>query len=489
MISHNGEKISWPNLWDIRHVKQFTGEIWYVDGTNGHDTNFDGKKPSTAFKTIGAAIAAAAAGDGITVRAGTYNEDGLDMNLDGLELWCEIGATITNDAPGTCLTVSGASCLVRGLKVKQSGQIGIKITGADCLIEDTTAIDCTISFDIDGTYTIIRWCHSQEASVTAYDISSKECLLYLCNAMGEGNATRGFYLSDAGADRCTLYDCLSGGNGTAGFEIVAGCTYNFFGNCESGSGDGRPVDAGTDTHLDVKFIDSQEEHEIIYPFPDGEGTAGIPIAMESEVNDETGANSTKDYFGDPFALVPPATITAMWMFKGVNIFSTTAADDQRFTAYRVVHALSATRNGGNNWDEGATQLTVSSEAEAAQFQANDLVWISSPGYKPHGEIVKVASVSGAVITIARQTENSGRTGLHWDHTTNDGGNEVLYLCYRDEYKYHAHQFDFSASGVRDFARFVFSSPRRMMPNDGVVVRMINGTDDLNSQAALTAIRL
>ena len=91
-------------------MRQFGGEIWYVDGTNGSDSN-TGKRPGDAFATIGAAISACAVGDAIVVRATTYTETGLDLNVDGVEMWFEIGAQIT-PASGTALTISRNSCRV-----------------------------------------------------------------------------------------------------------------------------------------------------------------------------------------------------------------------------------------------------------------------------------------------------------------------------------------------------------------------------------------
>jgi hypothetical protein len=202
------------------------------------------------------------------------------------------------------------------------------------------------------------------------------------------------------------------------------------------------------------------------------------------VNDETGSDDTANYYGDPYVLMPVNTRTTDWFYKGVNLFAGTASDDQRFFSYRVEYDVSAARNGGNNWDEGATVLTFD---DASDFAVGDLIWISSPNYKPNGEIVEITDITGAVVTIARQTENSGRTGLHWDHTTNDAGNEIAYLCWRDENEYHSTDFDFSASGVKDFASYKFTQQRRMHIGDGLVVRMINGTDGNESTCGVTVI--
>ena len=55
------------------HIPKFGGELWFVSKGSGSDSN-DGTTPDTAFETIGAAISACAAGDGITIMAGTYTE-------------------------------------------------------------------------------------------------------------------------------------------------------------------------------------------------------------------------------------------------------------------------------------------------------------------------------------------------------------------------------------------------------------------------------
>jgi len=55
------------------HVNQF-GKVYFVDGTNGGDTN-GGLTPASAFATLAAARAASAAGDTIVIAPGTYTVD------------------------------------------------------------------------------------------------------------------------------------------------------------------------------------------------------------------------------------------------------------------------------------------------------------------------------------------------------------------------------------------------------------------------------
>lgn len=227
----------------LRHVNKFTGELWFVDASAS--ASGDGTKPDSAFQTITEGIAATSAGDRIKVKAGTYDEDGLDLNLIGLELVCEIGTKIVNTNPGTCLTISGNSCLVSGLKVAQAGQVGFAITGDDGFFDHCHAEGCTISFNIDGAENVLQSCMDDDGTTTGFDISAEENVLYLCKSIADGGGSRGFYLSHTNAHKNMLYQCVSIGNGTAGYEVVAGADYNNFAYCTSGGGDGARIDMGS----------------------------------------------------------------------------------------------------------------------------------------------------------------------------------------------------------------------------------------------------
>lgn len=225
------------------NIPKFGGDIWYVATGSGSDNN-DGKRPARAKATIGAAIISSSAGDAINAKAGTYSENGLNLAADGLELWGEIGVIITNGA-GTCLTVSGDYCRVRGVKVKQAGQVGFAITGIGCVIEDCIAEDCTIAYDIDGAENVLLRCEAINATTIGYDIATEENTLYLCNSIGTGTDTsRGFYLSHTNAHENLLEQCLSLGNDTAGYATLAGADNNVFAYCTSGGKDGARADAG-----------------------------------------------------------------------------------------------------------------------------------------------------------------------------------------------------------------------------------------------------
>ena len=98
------------------------GKTWYVDSTNGVDTN-NGHDPYTPLLTIAAAVAAASAGDTI-VLIGTGFSESVTCTLAGVKF---VGAgtgpvmatwTAPTVAGSFCLKLSGANCLVENIKFK-----------------------------------------------------------------------------------------------------------------------------------------------------------------------------------------------------------------------------------------------------------------------------------------------------------------------------------------------------------------------------------
>jgi hypothetical protein len=471
----------------IRHIPKFTGEIWYAD--TGIVASGNGMSPDQAFQTITEGIAAMAAGDALAIKAGTYDENGLDLNLNGLELWGEIGTIIVNSNPGTCLTVSGNSCRVRDVRLVQAGQTGLAVTGDSAWIENVVTEVCTIGYDIDGDECVLIKTASHDHTVTGYDISGEHNIIQDSASIVPGSATRGYYLSAASADLNLLDRCTSAGNQTSGFEIVTGANNNIMRDCVSGGGDGERVDAG---NLNMWVLSQErlqkERHEEVYPFPDGEGTAGNAIAVTSDAEDEThAAATTKDYFGEPYVIIPVTTIPDLWNFIGANIYSNTTNKDYRSSSYRINYILRSAKNAGNAWDEGETQLTV---VDGSIFATSDLVWIYS-AYKTNGEIVRVTGVAANVVTIERETSQFGvpNTGLRWDHTTNNPGTEIMYLVFRSSSReMHENAFDFSTASAKDFIQIRWHTAREMSANDGLLLRVQNGTDGTNGGGySITAI--
>jgi len=224
----------------IHHTPRFTGDIWFVDAAVA--TSGSGETPYQALKTIKEAVTLASAGDAITVKAGVYSEDALDLNKDGLELWGEIGVVIGSSVGGTVLTVSGDYCWVEEVWLTEAGQVGMALTGARCYIMRVqSGPGNSIGFDVDGTANVLERCHAGQPTTTGFDIGANGNALRDCNAIGTGAGTRGFHVS-AGL-RNKLFNCASVANTTAGFEIATGSNSNLLENCASGAGDGRWVDA------------------------------------------------------------------------------------------------------------------------------------------------------------------------------------------------------------------------------------------------------
>ena len=470
-----------PSALGVNHIPKFTGQIYFTDGTDGNDAN-DGLLPDSSFETITAGLAAMVAGDALTVRAGVYDEVGLDMALDGMELWCEIGTIIHDTTPGIALIVSGDYCRIRGAIIDNSGGIGYRVSGVGCRLELCLARQCTTAFDINGARTEIHWCRSLDHTTTGFDIATDRNDLHHCDAIANNQPVRGFWLSADVADLNHLEECCSNGNTVAGFEIVAQTTLNIIHNCISGAGDGDVIDNGNNNFLDVQDEMPSEHNELIWPFSDGEGGSSDPVEVNTDASDEThGATSTKDYWGEPSVVVAVGDLVSPYAWIGVTIFATSTGKTLRSKGYKIDAIRLSGRNAGNAWDEGEVDLTV---ADGSVFQTDDLVWIYST-YKVNGEIVKVTGVAGDVVTIAREGSQFGapNTGLRWNHTINAAGTEVMYLIERATLTASiGFTFDFSASSARDHERETFHSPKALMGADGILVRTMNSDDSVNNQS-------
>ena len=226
------------------HIEKIVGNVWYVDGTNGVDTK-NGKTPETAFATITQALASVGVGDVVIIKPGTYDEAGLDLDTDGVQLLCETGTKITNtDPPDTCLTISGNYCVIKGrLELSMVGQKSLVLSGDNCYIDSILANDCSVGIENSGSKNVILNCDVISATTTCYDIQADKNVYRNCNAVGV--AGRGFYLSTIFSKYNTLDNCYSIRNETSGFELVTGAKYNTIAHCTSGGEDGRRIDNGS----------------------------------------------------------------------------------------------------------------------------------------------------------------------------------------------------------------------------------------------------
>jgi len=239
---------------DIKHIPKFGGNLWFVDGTNGLDTN-SGTQPTNAFATIGKAIVECSSGDSITVMAGNYTETGLDINKNNIELWCEIGTRI-NPASGTCLIISGSYCWIgcdRGsLKVENdsAAATGVLITGNFVYLEDVR-VSCNstgeIGFDIQGNGADLRRCRCSSPLTAAFKIQGDKVKLEACCTGGQvANTSYGYWITNS-CDQFRLLQCGSQGHSSGGFRVDSGCTNGVVWQFSSGGGDGKWQDIDSST--------------------------------------------------------------------------------------------------------------------------------------------------------------------------------------------------------------------------------------------------
>jgi hypothetical protein len=229
-------------------------------------------------------------------------------------------------------------------------------------------------------------------------------------------------------------------------------------------------------------VAGKEQHTRLYPLSDGEGTAGDPISVDTDAEDETnGPASTANYWGEPKVILAPEAVGVLWSWFGLGLFADTASKLFQLQWLRINVGKQSDKAGGNDWDEGATVLTVD---DGSIFKTNDLVWIYSD-YVTDGEIQRVTDVTGNVVTVEREGSQYGgaNTGLRWDHTTNDPGTEVMYLVYRpSSLGMQPTESPASFGSSKDSVVRYFPVAREFNADDGLLVRMLNQSDDTNGAA-------
>ena len=222
------------------NIRKFGGTIFYVSDVHGIDTN-TGLSPDLAFKTIGASISSLTMGDAISVMAGTYTETGLDLNVQGCEIWFEIG-TILAPATGVAMVISASYCHVKGRHniTVVAGEIGVLVTGDFCICEDGKLAGGEVGTCITGTGNTIIECGIGYPSLTAFDIQGHQTKILRCSTAGTANSTG--YKVNSNADTGVIENCTSVGHAVNSFIIEAGSIDWTINNCSSGAGDGPRKD-------------------------------------------------------------------------------------------------------------------------------------------------------------------------------------------------------------------------------------------------------
>ena len=210
----------------------------------------------------------------------------------------------------------------------------------------------------------------------------------------------------------------------------------------------------------------------------GEGAAKPMVSISTNSNDESNAAASAQwYYGEPSILIGRSVITTEYELLALNLDATTQAVIFQLDMYFGTIANTSAKNAGNAWDEAATVLSV---VDGTIYATDDLVSIYS-GYQV--EIVRVASVSTNDVTIVRETVDAGtnNTGLRWNHTTNDAGNEKMTLVYRpSDHDTHGMNFHYSAASAKDFTHIILPFAPLLAANTFVIGRAINMTNSTNS---------
>ncbi len=243
---------------DIQNIPKFSGSIYYVS-KSGSDTN-DGSV-LTPLLTIAKALTLVSAGDAINIKAGTFTEDGLDITLDGVELWSEIGATI-EATTGNSLTISGDNVRLKGDLLVNSiaDATGINITGDRAIIEDIVIIG---NASVSGVIVAGDLCDLYNVKVAGikatgkgFDVTGEKTTLRKCGTAGS-TTTIGFCIDGSIG---LLEDCFSTGNETSGYCFMSGVENWTIKECTSGAGDGKWTDTDNAQMWDGFHFDEEVYH-------------------------------------------------------------------------------------------------------------------------------------------------------------------------------------------------------------------------------------
>lgn len=244
------------------------GAIYYV-ATDGNDSN-TGLSPDVPLLTIGAAFIAVVMGDGISVKAGTYTEVGLNLDTDAVTLLLGSGVIIS-PASGDCLTVSGNYCDVLGhaemLPIADVN--GVLVSGDGCKVSGTVDEGALV---VLGTLSLTCICVTGDKSELerinatgvkvggkVFDLQGSNTAIRACGGYGAGEATYGFYVEGSVG---LMEDCFSLANGTSGFYFATGVAFWTIKDSMSGAGDGRWVDSDEAQMWDGFSFDDRLETEL-----------------------------------------------------------------------------------------------------------------------------------------------------------------------------------------------------------------------------------
>jgi hypothetical protein len=302
-------------------IPKFGGDIWYCDV--GAAASGDGRSPYTPFQTIAEAIAAASAGDKIKVKAGTYDEAGLDLNLAGLQLELEAGVILQDSADGTVLTISAFGCKVTGIGNVRldptGGATGVLASGNFASITNLRINANSVGalgFDLTGDGAEVIDCRCADPTVAAFKIQGDKIKLDRC-CTGGNATTIGYWITNS-CDKYRLITCGSQGHGAAGFQVDTGCTNGVIWEFSSGGGDGKWTDADNETVISNLAYEQEVFSAVTFTATGGVGGVGTNYNLFKV----TGAVRVFNLWGHVETATPATNSTV-----NLELYSTNASID------------------------------------------------------------------------------------------------------------------------------------------------------------------
>lgn len=494
------------DLGDIELFPEYTGTPRYVDPA-GDDS--DGLSWATAYNTITQAVADCSPTDVVNCKYANYNENltlaGLVINKNFILIRCADAAqaTITNTDTtndGAAVTFDGAiGSELRNFTVNKNenistGSAAVRFDNAatNCKLDEVTTVTQAVASAYGVHYTggsfgcgvlgrdpVRSYVAGQGVGTIVYFENCTRCYL---SQTGSGVATLGIRFGSNSllcsfGPNCLVQDCVDG------VQLDSGATLNMVrGEILRVSSNSVINASGNSTNYVVGAL---EHHEDIYPESDGQGAAGNPITVSNVTTDGAGGTrSDQNYWGDVTVVIPPNILTIAWTSDGIYVHSVTANDVQQFEILFIFARYAAAQNGGNDWDQNATVLTVD---DGSVFQDGDYVWITGDDV-PDGEVMLVDGAPvGNVVTLEREVTADTQAGLRYDYVGSPGNNEMYLVKRPGIAQYTGYSGDYSAFNSRSHSRYSWHDAKQLAPNDGMLMRLLNATDNGASSLEVRAV--
>ncbi len=274
------------------------GETWYIDGTNGSDSN-TGKDPDDAFATFAAARSASAAGDTIVIANGTYTQTAAEEPLTpkANQIWqaavpCYGGipnVILTGTAEATVVDMEVSGVVFKDIMFQADDDAVTQIiqVADTATVTGLTFIDCM--FDANGKATVVG-IDAADGTFILTGLVLQRCRFADCNT-GLDVGVLGIAYSRV--EGC-VFDMIDAGGGDVGIAFAdssgAATGYGYWvkGNLFLG-----PPDAGKDA-VAITIAGTEDQTAM-------GGITGNMMAYTTTAAvtiDKMGFGTIQNYFGD-----------------------------------------------------------------------------------------------------------------------------------------------------------------------------------------------